>query len=214
MTMPQMNCGDCMCGSSCNCTPESKCSPKCTCAGVSNQNMNIQQLYPAYATTDPEKPITLLTDNKKAELIIAPQTTYLGPIDGFQNDNLLIISVQCQGTEQWVYHNMDGQDTHPLHFHLTSGFVDVNCPQNSPGLVSVDRDYSPYLYAKETFGIGPQQSIAFNLKFINYSSTQCAPQPNIKGLGYMYHCHFGVHETMVGMMNQFYVYEKRSDLFG
>lgn len=175
-----------------------------------NYNMNIQSIYPQYATSDPENPITSIDGN--AELIIAPKSTYYGPIDGFQNDSLMNFSVQLNGSEKWNYHNLDTQDSHPFHFHLTSGFVDTSSPLNSPCLLVDSNYYTPYLYSKDTYSIGSQQSISFYLKFPNYQSAQGSLKSPIKYLGYMYHCHYLTHHDM-NMMGEYFVYENRNDYF-
>jgi FtsP/CotA-like multicopper oxidase with cupredoxin domain len=177
-----------------------------------NKNILIQTIYPQYATNDPENPI--MTFDGTAELIIKPNSTYYGPIDGFMNDDLMNFSVKKNTSEKWIYHNMDTQDTHPFHFHLTSGFVDVFDPVNSPDLVSINKSYTNYLYSKDTYAIGSQQTLGFYLKFPNYTSedTGSKQSDNVKNLGYMYHCHYMTHHDM-SMMGQYFVYENRLDYF-
>ena len=175
-----------------------------------NYNMNIQEIYPTYATNNPANPT--ITYDDKSELIILPNSIYYGFVDGFQSDSIMNFSLQEKSTEKWIYHNLDPQDSHPLHFHLTSGFVDAHDPQNSANLVSLVRDYTSYIYSRDTYSIGPQQSLAFYLKFTNYNSTQGSLNPPIKYLGYMYHCHYMTHHDM-NMMGQYYVYVNRSDMF-
>jgi FtsP/CotA-like multicopper oxidase with cupredoxin domain len=220
----------CACGPNCNCTSENKCCDTCACDSghryvsenkcidcslnkqssemvnpyPNNYNMNIQQIFPAYATSDPNNPIT--SPDGTAELIIAPHTTYFGPVDGFQNDNLMNFSVGYNKTEKWYYHNLDTQDTHPFHFHLTSGFVDCFDEVNSQCLLKNDNYFANYLYSRDTYGIGSQQSLAFYLKFINYISEEGALVPPVRNLGYMYHCHYMTHHDM-NMMGQYYVHK-------
>ncbi len=170
----------------------------------------IQTMFPQYATRDPDQPIFLMDSHALAEMIIDPEFTYLGPIDGFMNAALSSVAVQLGTTEQWVYHNLDNQDSHPFHFHLTSGFVPVRSPLSSKGLVSARRDYAPLLYSRETYGIGAQQSLAFYLRFINYQSKDSARKPGIKGLSFPFHCHYGAHSS--AMVNQYYVYAERGVL--
>lgn len=31
--------------------------------------------------------------------------------------------VKENSSELWIYNNLDNQDSHPFHFHMTSGFV-------------------------------------------------------------------------------------------
>ena len=141
-----------------------------------------------------------------------PNLIYQGLIDGFQSDSLLNFSVQLNSSEKWIYHNLDSQDSHPLHFHLTSGFVEVFDSDNSPGLVSKANNYSSYIYSKDTYGIGPQQTIAFYLKFPNYVSRKSVFHPKIPYLGYMYHCHYMAHHDM-NMMGEYFVYKKKEKFF-
>lgn len=223
--MGSMNMG-CQCGDNCDCSETKKCSPSCTCGSdkkcsakesccsetpfSNNHDMNIQMIFPQWATEDPENPI--FSYNGQAELIIAPNGVYYGPIDGFENDNLMNFSVQKNKTENWIYHNMDTQDTHPLHFHLTSGFVNPMDPKNSRILVDNSRPYDPYLYSRDNYAIGSQQSLSFYLKFDNYSSEDAPYNPPIKHLGYMYHCHYMTHHDM-NMMGEYSVYVDRDDYF-
>jgi FtsP/CotA-like multicopper oxidase with cupredoxin domain len=169
----------------------------------------LQQIFPEYATNDPNNPIIMGMDNQ-AELIITPRSTYLGPIDGFQSDNLLNLAVKKNSTERWVYHNLDNQDAHPFHFHLTSGYVDPEDPDITPGLLT--RPYDSYLYSMDTYSIGPQQTLAFYLKFIHFTSEEGALEPPVQGLGYMYHCHYMSHHDM-NMMGSYFVYSKRNKYF-
>jgi hypothetical protein len=175
-----------------------------------NYNMNIQEVFAVFATNDPNNPITTYDDN--AVMIINSNSTYYGFIDGFQSDSLMNFSVKKDSSEKWIYNNLDIQDTHPFHFHMTSGFVDPYDNTNSCGLVSKKNSHFPYIYSKETYGIGPQQSIGFYLKFPNYSSDQSFLNPPIRYLGYMYHCHYLCHHDS-SMMGQYFVYKKREEFF-
>ena len=176
-----------------------------------NYNMNIQMIFPAWATMDPDNPIVDMM-RMKAELIIPPLCTYLGPIDGFQSDNLMNFSVKLNSSENWIYHNMDTQDSHPFHFHLTSGFVNPKDPANSLALVDDLAPYATRLYSMDVYGIGSQQSLSFYLKFDNYSSEMGGLNPPIKNLGFMYHCHYMAHHDM-NMMGQYFVYRHRKNYF-
>lgn len=188
-----------------------------------NLDSNIQQVFPQYATNDPTVQIPISTMDQNAELIIKPLSTFRGFIDGYANDNLRNFSVQLDSSEQWIYRNGDNADAHPLHFHLTSGYVDPSNPVNTPGLVSRAREYVPYLYSMDTYAVGPQQTIAFNLTFPNYSGQDTAEingsvPPNTKdsfrGLGNCIHCHFLTHVSDNSMMIQYYVFKgERSNLF-
>ncbi|AYV82473.1 MAG: multicopper oxidase [Hyperionvirus sp.] len=168
-----------------------------------NYNMNIQQIIPTYATTNPVVPKT--TTDDEAELIINANLIYYGFLDGFQNDPFLNFTVKKDSSELWVYHNIAQQDSHPLNFHLTSGFVDAHSKVNSRHLVSSENDYSAYIYSNDTYGIGPQQTIGFYLKFINYSSEETAIKvdPPLKYLGYMYDSRYMTRHDMNMMGNYF-----------
>ena len=174
-----------------------------------NKNACIQTMFPQYATSDPNNPIT--TFDNMAELIIVPNSIYYGSIDGFMNDAIMNFSTKKDATEKWIYHNLDTQDTHPFHFHLTSGFVQV--PDDPTPISNIL--YNPQIYAKDTYSIPSQQSIAFFIKFSNYQSSDIgAPDQsiNIKYLGYMYHCHYMTHHDM-NMMGQYFVYQNYHDYF-
>lgn len=173
-----------------------------------NYNQNIQQIYPQYGTTDPLNPIT--TFDNTAELIISPQSIYYGIIDGFQNDGYMNFSVEMNSSEKWNYHNLDNQDVHPFHFHMTSGFLDAQSSVNSKGLL--DAKYSPILYSMDTYGVGSQNSLSFYIKFPNYNSAISVLKPAVKYLGYSTHCHYLLHHDM-NMMGQYFVYINRSDYF-
>lgn len=176
-----------------------------------NYNMDIQQVYAGFATNDPNTQIITYDDNSM--MIIPPNITYLGFIDGFQSDSLMNFSTKLDSSEKWLYHNLDTTDSHPFHFHLTSGFVDAFDNDNTAGLVSVKNNHFPYLYSRDTYGIGPQQNISYYLKFSNYVSEDSYLDPQIKYLGYMYHCHYMVHHDM-NMMGQYFVFKDRNEYFG
>jgi FtsP/CotA-like multicopper oxidase with cupredoxin domain len=213
MMAAMTTCSDCNCGPSCACTRTSKCSPTCTC-WMKNMslNSNIEQIFPSYATTDPNAPIVLASMDAVAELIIAPSSSFLGFPDGFQSDNLLNFAVQTNSTERWIFNNLDDQDAHPFHFHLTSAYVDPNSPDISTGLVTAQTAYWPQLYSKDVYAIGPQQRLSFFLKFANYTSAQSAVSPNVPNLGYMVHCHYASHHDM-NMMVSYFTYADRDTYF-
>ena len=102
---------------------------------------------------------------RNAELIIAPQQTYIGLYDGYLNDNLNSFSVKLHSSEIWIYTNGDCGDSHSLHFHLTSGFASPLSNLNSPGLLSCKRImesinlFSRYISNRTTRNSG----ISFNL---------------------------------------------------
>lgn len=171
-------------------------------------NNGLPQALATYATTDP---LVAITITQNAELIIPPASTFLGFVDGFQSDQFFDFSVQLDSTEHLVYHNGDTNPSHPYHIHHNGGFVVVTDPQNSPGLVK--RSYAAMLYSRDTYGIGPQQSVGFYFKYPNYSSEDTQGiRPKIPFLGLMFHCHYLPHVSM-NMMGAFYVYRHREDYF-
>lgn len=204
-------------GDKCTCIPKSNITNNIDMKSMmgndtfpNNYNMNIQEIFAAFATSDPNNPITTYDDN--ALMIINANSTYYGFVDGFQTDSIMNFSVRKNVSEKWIYTNLDIQDTHPLHFHLTTGFVDVFDDVISNGLVSDKNSHFPYIYSRDTYGIGPQQKIAFFVKFLNYVSGEGLLDPPIRYLGYMYHCHYMTHHDM-SMMGQYFVYENKEDFF-
>lgn len=177
-------------------------------------DMNIQTIFPKYATNNPEVQIPILHTNQNAEIIIPPEKIFKGFLDGFDNDNLMTFAVKVNSLEEFIYHNGDTTDAHPLHFHLTSGFSSISSPYTSPGLLRPSRNYASYLYSRDVYGIGPQQTIAFYLKFANYNSNESVLKPSVRGLGYQVHCHFAAHVSDNSMMNEYFVYDgDRADWF-
>lgn len=184
-----------------------------------DNDMKIQTLYPAFATNDPDEPIFIIGPVKEAEMILPPHSTFKGFADGFMNENFNNFAVEFNASEQWVYANLDNADSHPYHFHMTSGFVQTENPRNSQGLVSEKHAFYPFLYSRETYGVPPQQVIAFNLKFVNYNSLEGVLDPRkyqgVRGIGFCHHCHFLPHVSANSMINTYFVYPgKRSDIFG
>jgi hypothetical protein len=57
------------------------------------------------------------------------------------------------------------------------------------------------------YGIGPQQTVGFNLKFLNYTSDQSVLKPPVRGLGAQLHCHFDEHSSENSMMIQFFIFD-------
>ena len=224
---------DCHPNCACGCTSARQCHTSCHCRGsmtsggsMASSGMSsmtsgdgmamgkdgqIQQMFAQYATTDPENSIMIMS-GMQAELIVPPNAQYRGFLDGMMNDGLTIFAVQVESTERWIYVNLDSEDSHAWHFHLTQGFVDPNDPANTSGLVSADRSFMNYLYSKDVYGIGPQQTIAFYLKFPTYTSADTGLAPGIPNLGFMMHCHMATHVDM-GMMNDYFVFANRTTYF-
>ena len=182
-----------------------------------DKDMNIQKIFAAYATSDPNTQISMFTPYDYAQMIIPPQTTFKGFVDGFMNENFNNFSVESETSEQWIYSNLDNADFHPLHYHLTSGYVKTHNSRNSQGLVTVKNSFFPYLYSRETYGVPAQQFIAFNLRFVHHNSLQWVLNPllpGIKGMGFCVHCHILNHVSAGGMINSYFVFPgKRSDWF-
>jgi FtsP/CotA-like multicopper oxidase with cupredoxin domain len=190
--------------------------PATTCTNMFPNNLDfyVTFMYAQYATEDPTSPIAICP-GANVNMIIKPHQTFYGFIDAFENDNLMSFSVKLDSTEYWVYHNMDTEDSHPLHFHLTSGFVDPRDPINTQAIVSNQTLYYPHTYSIDVYGVPPQQTLAWYLRFATYSSedTGLYKQPQQqKYLGYMYHCHFMEHHDM-NMMSQYFVYPNRDEYF-
>lgn len=159
-------------------------------------NANMQKLH--LTQGDKQGFNILLHKNEFPSINIDANSTYTGIVDGYMNDNLMNFSVKKNSTEKWLFTNLDTNNAHPLHFHLTSGYADVdeqnNCLSN--------KQFNHLLYSKDIYSIGIQQTLPFYLKFSNYDSSQ----GKIKNLGYFYHCHFMLHHDL-NMMGQYYVHD-------
>ena len=129
---------------------------------------------------------------------LEPTELYKGYIDGLLNDNLFNFAVEQEYSEKWIYINLDNQDAHPFHFHMTSAFVVKDLTSNC-----LDKNLDSLEYSKDTYAIPPQQKIEMYIKFPYRNSYE----GQIKYLGYMYHCHFMTHHDM-SMMGQFFIYPK------
>lgn len=177
-----------------------------------NLDNKIQQFYPQYATNDPDIQIPIACMKRNAELIISPQNTFTGFYDGFLTDNLMNFAVREDKTERWIYRNGDNADSHPLHFHDTSGYVSTSVlSETSPGLVSLARNYANLLYSREVYGIGPQQSLEFYLTWKYYSSYNITKSPHLNCLGYRLHCHIDPHSS-TSMNSQFFIHKSKSKI--
>jgi FtsP/CotA-like multicopper oxidase with cupredoxin domain len=165
----------------------------------------IQQIFPAYATSDGDVQLPIACMKRDAELIIAPQNIYIGLYDGYLNDNLNSFSVKLRSTETWIYVNGDTTDAHPLHFHLTSGYASPQSTYNSSGLLNCKRLYNPLIYSRDIYQIGPQESIAFDITWPYYSSNEKTKSPNIRCVGGVIHCHFLVHNDANSMIIQYFI---------
>lgn len=166
---------------------------------------DIQQIFPFYATSDGDTQLPIACMKRNAELIIQPQQTYIGLYDGYLNDNLNSFSVKLKSNEIWIYTNGDCADSHPLHFHLTSGYVVPDSNYVSRELVSYKNAHNPLIYSKDIYQIGPQETIAFHLTWPHYSSYDTTKSPNIRGVGGVIHCHFLQHNDSNSMIIQYFV---------
>jgi len=246
-------CSGCTCGSNCMCNADIRCNPNCKCGSkeldqifkLNNMPMNLDsfvlQVFPFYS--DPLNPYDVNNpDSGKtircykdllSYLIVAPfdetnqdrenNGVYKGFVDGYLNDNFMNFSVMKNSSEKWYYFNMDFQDSHPFHFHLTSGYLNLISNKKSEdyyeqnpyskALINPTNYYQPYTYALDTFGIGVQQWISFYLKFANFSSEKGSMyNGKYSNLGYMYHCHYLLHHDM-SMMGQYFVYTNYDKFF-
>ena len=166
---------------------------------------DIQAIFPFYATSDGNTQLPIACMKRNAELIISNNNTYIGLYDGFWNDNLNSFSVRLKSTEIWLYNNGDNADSHPFHFHMTSGYAMTNSMYNSPNLISETRPYNSFIYPRDIYQIGPQQTIGFYLTWPYYSSNEQTVSPNINGCGGMIHCHFLKHNDSNSMIIQYYI---------
>ena len=180
-----------------------------------NNLFYVQTMYVNYATENPDVQIATCGCNDPGYLIIRPNCQFYGLYDGFENDNLMNFSVRGDSTEKWIYHNLDTEDSHPFHFHLTSGFVAPKEQTNSELIVNDRSSFFPHTYALDVQGIPSQQMLSWYLRFVTYTSEDTAlykQKPLLNYLGFMYHCHYMVHHDM-NMMGQYFVYCKRGDYF-
>ena len=204
-------------------------SAKCEVSPGGNVNSTMQTLFPSFpdplkpfATTDSSSggaimvgmddlatfAIPSLAEEGEEEPIVGDNNgIYKGFLDGFANDDFMNFSTKLNGSEKWVYYNMDSQDSHPFHFHLTTGYADL-ANQNTSSDLSLT-PYDQFTYSMDTYAIGSLQQLAIYLKFSNYSSHNA---PYVKNVGFMYHCHYMPHHDM-SMMGQYFVYENKNDYF-
>ena len=177
----------------------------------------IQAWYPYYATDDENTQNPILCPRRDGQLIIQQNSTYIGLYDGYANDNLRSFCTTLTLTEIWTYLNADVGDSHPLHFHLTSGFsykaLSITNPNTS---VTTDTTLNNSLdtltpstigltqtYSRDIFQIGPQQSISFAVIFTNYTSEDTTNSPYFPNIGAVIHCHFLPHNDSNTMMLTF-----------
>lgn len=165
----------------------------------------IQQIFPFYATSEGDVQLPIACMKRDAELIIGPEKTYIGLYDGYLNDNLNSFSVKLHSSEIWIYTNGDNTDAHPLHFHLTSGFVSPLSNYNSSGLLNCERLYNPLIYSRDVYQVGPQEIVAFHITWPHYSSFDSTKSPQFRCIGGVIHCHFLQHNDANSMIIQYFV---------
>jgi len=156
----------------------------------------IQSFYPYYATTNENVQNPILCPRRDAQLIIPPNQTHIGFYDGFSNDNIKAFSVKLRSTEIWTYLNGDNADSHPLHFHLTSGFSyrSLSTINGTPGTPGTEETLGlTQTYSRDVYPVGPQQSLSFAITWPYYSSEDTTNTPYIPNIGSVIHCHFLQH---------------------
>jgi FtsP/CotA-like multicopper oxidase with cupredoxin domain len=166
---------------------------------------DVQQIFPYYATEDPNEQLPIACMKRNAELIINHNSKYVGLYDGYLNDNIKTFSVKLNSTEVWRYLNGDNADAHALHFHLTSGFAQPLSPQSSAGLMSPEREYAALTYSRDVYQVGPGEIIAFNVRWANYSSLDKTSSPDLNNIGGLIHCHLLKHVDVNSMVIQYFV---------
>jgi hypothetical protein len=155
----------------------------------------IQTNYPYYATSDPNVQKPILCPRRNGQLIIQTNQTYIGLYDGFSNDNLKVFATKLRSTEIWTYLNADTADSHPLHFHLTSGFSypALSLFNNTTGPPVNDIVGLSHTYSRDIYQIGPQTSVSFAITWPYYSSEETTNSPYIPNIGSVVHCHYLPH---------------------
>lgn len=164
----------------------------------------IQQIFPAYATSDGNIQLPIACMKRNAELIISPQETYIGLYDGYLNDNLNSFSVKVRSSEQWIYTNGDNTDAHSLHFHLTSGYASTHSVYTSQELLNC-KSHNELTYSRDIYQIGPQKVVSFFLTWPKYSSRDTTTSPHLHCIGGVIHCHFLLHNDQNSMIIQYYI---------
>ena len=156
------------------------------------------------SSTENPNLVTLIQDTThptmgSISLTIPPLTEHVGNPFQVMNDNIMNFSVKQDNSEKWIFYNTDDNffDNHPLHFHLTNGFIDAS------GTSDINKHHSLGL-GMDVISIKAGTHIAFDLKFSDFNSNTGNSDDHIKHLGYMFHCHYMMHHDM-NMMGQFYV---------
>ena len=174
---------------------------------IRNSNKNIQRIVSCGGSVKGMK-IPLNQSNQYTSFKISPGESYTGMPNGYANENMFSFCVKQQSSERWLFINADTDNSHPLHFHMTSGFADIQSNLNSPCMSNPEFNYN-LTYSKDIYSIGASKSLLFYIKFSNFNFVTNNVIPY---LGYSFHCHFLLHHDMA-MMSQFGVYNDKNDLF-
>lgn len=161
-------------------------------------------------------------DEDNIRLRIDANARHVGDPFMSMNDNIMNFTVTQGVSERWVFYsnsNLVHMDNHPLHFHMTSGFVVPSgegatttrngnkvtvytSPTNTSNMISTE--------SIDVMGInsGDKKALVFDVKFPNFSSEATDHNGHTHYLGYMFHCHYMMHHDQ-NMMGQFYVDKKK-----
>jgi FtsP/CotA-like multicopper oxidase with cupredoxin domain len=158
-------------------------------------NNYVQSFYPYYATNDENVQKPILCPRRDGQLIIQATQTYIGFYHDMSNDNVKTFSTKLRSTEIWTYLNGDIADSHPLHFHLTSGFSypSLSLINSTPGTPSDEEVGLTQTFSRDIYLIGPQQSLSFAITWPYYSSEETTSAPYLPNIGAVIHCHFLSH---------------------
>jgi FtsP/CotA-like multicopper oxidase with cupredoxin domain len=172
-----------------------------------SSNSNIQQIISCGGDVKGMK-IPLNSTTQYTSLEITPNSSYTGMPNGYANENMFSFCVKENSSERWLFINADTDNSHPLHFHMTSGFADINSELNSQSMSNPECNYN-LTYSKDIYSVGVMTTLLFYIKFSNFNFVTGNKIPY---LGYSFHCHFLLHHDMA-MMSQFGVYGDKEELF-
>ena len=159
-------------------------------------NNLIQSFYPYYATNNENVQKPILCPRRDGQLIVQSKQTYNGFFHDMSNDNVKTFCTKLRSTEIWTYLNGDISESHPLHFHLTSGFSypSLSLINNStPETISNEEVGLTHTFSRDIYQIGPQQSVTFSITWPYYSSEDTTCYPYIPNIGSVIHCHYLQH---------------------
>jgi heme/copper-type cytochrome/quinol oxidase subunit 4 len=173
---------------------------------IRKSNNNIQKIVSCGGSVKGMK--VPLINNNIASFTIPAKGTYSGMPNEYANENICSYCVKQDSSERWLFINADTDNSHPLHFHMTSGFADINNENNSACIANPEYNYN-LTYSKDVYSIGALTSLLFYTKFANYNFLTDNNPPYF---GYSIHCHFLLHHDMA-MMSHFGVYDNREKYF-